>query len=269
MERTGVARSSRARIAGVVAAAVVLSLGPALPGWAGTAPAPTPTPSPAPTPGPPPAPAAAPVPSPPTASERIAAFALRVQREMRASRYAPRNIPASTRTTGVFVTDCSGFVNFVVRDAAPVSYGALRRARHTARPTSGDYALGLRGRVPTWSRVLRVADVRAGDVIAWTRPAGSRAGHVMVVADVAHKVGARRWTLAIVDSTSVPHGRTDTRRRDRRNGPSSTNGRPSGVGRGTIGLVVDARGRPIAYTWSAGDRRLYRPSAITVSRALR
>jgi hypothetical protein len=186
---------------------------------------------------------------------------------MRSSRYAPRNVPTSTRTTGVFVTDCSGFVNFVVGRAAPASYRSLRTARATDRPTSWDYSLGLRRSVRSWSRVPHVADVRPGDVIAWTRPPDSRAGHVMVIASAAHPIGTRRWALDVIDSTSVPHGRADTRRHDHRNGPASTNGRPSGVGRGTIGLLVDATGRPVAYLWSAADHRVYHPSAITVSRA--
>src|SRR5262249_60192605 len=84
---------------------------------------------------------------------------------------------------------------------------------------------------------------RPGDLIAWNRPADSKStntGHVMVVAGETGKYGRRGLRIPIFDSTAARHGAGDTR----------AAGSPTGVGSGTIVLLLDKEGHPKAFRWA-------------------
>jgi hypothetical protein len=105
-----------------------------------------------------------------------------------------------------------------------------------------------------------VTGIQVGDFIAIRYPAGeSVTGHVMVFDSlpvlstatspiIANTV---QYRVDIIDSTSAPHGSSDTR------SPSSD----TGVGRGKIRLYYGTDGYYKGFTWSTSSSSLYRPIA--------
>jgi hypothetical protein len=88
-----------------------------------------------------------------------------------------------------------------------------------------------------------------GDVIAWKKPANSlstNTGHVVIVAGAPSKRSDSEFVVPIIDSTALPHGRGDSRYQ-----------RGTGLGTGSIVLVVDAQGRPSGFKWTLKTHRLW------------
>jgi hypothetical protein len=164
--------------------------------------------------------------------------------------------------TGRYDVDCSGFVGYLLRRAAP---GARRElvAATVHRPLARHF-VELVERLPSrdarrWRRIERVADLRPGDLIAWLRPADSHSrdtGHVMVVAGLP---AARRGgvDVPIIDASALRHGRGDPR----------AAGAASGVGRGTIVLETDPAGHPVAFRWAPGAGYHEHVTTIALARA--
>lgn len=147
--------------------------------------------------------------------------------------------------SGIYDTDCSGFVSFVVQTARSDAYQELQAATNTERALAGSYVTfiqGITSAQPQWTRIHHAKYLAAGDIIAWLIPAGVQSddtGHVMLV-EHDPTISGNEATVPIVDSTDTGHGDADPR------SPSD----PSGVGRGTIVLTLDADGEPTGYRWS-------------------
>ena len=152
---------------------------------------------------------------------------------------------------GIFNFDCSGFVGYDLANVLPDAIATVRTETSVARPLAKDFeaffasipAGKSKGR---WHRVLRAADLVPGDVVAWLKPAdviSSNTGHVMIVHATPTKNPRRadEYIVPVIDSTASPHGVADSR------APSGT-----GLGSGTIGLLVDAAGAPYGYRWTGG-----------------
>jgi len=91
------------------------------------------------------------------------------------------------------------------------------------------------------------------------KPAGvvSKAtGHTMIVDGPPHPRSDREWVVPILDSTASAHGPGDTREAAHANG----------LGRGTMVLVVDAAGGPVAYRWSERERSKVYETEIALGR---
>jgi hypothetical protein len=160
--------------------------------------------------------------------------------------------------TGLFEYDCSGFLDYSLANVAPDALADLRRAT-VKRPLAKHFvaffeSIPQGGKTGGWRRVGRVVDMVPGDVIAWLKPAdvvSKNTGHVMIVraAPVQARaqsgdVTALTVTVPIYDSTSVRHGKGDSRL------PS----RATGLGTGEILVMVDQGGRPLRYRWSHGKK---------------
>jgi hypothetical protein len=176
--------------------------------------------------------------------------------------------------SGVFDFDCSGFVSYALRlrapealEAIPVgSKGRVRAEDFVAYFRSlGDPAAASSS---PWSRVDRASALRPGDVIAWVRAEDAETkstGHVAIVAapptciaqsePIAAVGGAQEWLVRVIDSTESPHA-DDARAGDH----------ASGLGEGTIGLVVDATGAPIGYRWKGGVSAKAHATTIALAR---
>ena len=168
---------------------------------------------------------------------------------------------------GIYYFDCSGMVAWVLRRAAPLAYVQVAHGLGDRRPVSSTFEAAIR-RAPAdaargWRRVERVADAQPGDVIAWVKPPVVRSantGHIGFVV-----LPPREWTdegfvaawgpegeqqwielggearaylVRIADATRLHH-LDDTRQEGNR----------SGFGFGTILVVSDAAGAPVAYGW--------------------
>lgn len=169
---------------------------------------------------------------------------------MRSTRYS--HAISIDERAGRFDYDCSGFVGYAL---AQVNGAALLEVRNQPgkRPLAKDFEaffskLSVLGS-NHWVAVRTVDALAQGDVIAWRRPASSQSrntGHVMVVAAAALQRAPGEFVVPIVDSTAVPHGRTDER-----------SARGSGLGMGSIVLLVDAQGRPTGFRWSPKSHRAW------------
>jgi hypothetical protein len=108
-----------------------------------------------------------------------------------------------------------------------------------------------------WQRIVRMADARPGDVIAWRHEVAkpNNTGHVVIVDQkpVVEKDGLVR--VEIIDSTTLPS--SDITKDKGKNG----------VGRRTMWFTVDAEGKAVG---SVRGKRTAKPKneAISVGRAL-
>ncbi len=140
-------------------------------------------------------------------------------------------------------------VAWVLRKAAPKAHAAVTTTAKTGRPLARDYYQHIARTKPGpgkwgWSRVERVADARAGDVIAWLKPKeieSPNTGHVAFVVGDPVRVPelGEAYLLRIADASRYQH-QDDTR--------AETGW--TGFGMGTILVLADpTTGAPLAYGW--------------------
>lgn len=147
---------------------------------------------------------------------------------------------------GVYKFDCSGMVYWLLKRAAPRAAAALAyRLEH--RPLARDIYRRIASIEPDrprhgWQRVVRVAELEPGDVVAWIKPAivrSANTGHTgfVVLPPLRVPEYENAHLVRVADATSLLHD-DDTRvGRD-------------GFGMGTILLVSDpGTGEPKAYGW--------------------
>lgn len=142
---------------------------------------------------------------------------------------------------GIYVVDCSDYVDHMLNQANPRAYFSLVNGTGTSKPTTQDY-YSFFNQLPyqsnrSWSKIDDATRLQAGDILVFRNGWG---GHVMVVMD---KPVRRNdvLMLRVADSASSGHSQ-DTR-------PAHT----SGIGIGTMLLKVDgATNRPAAYAWRVG-----------------
>jgi len=170
----------------------------------------------------------------------------RVISAARSSRYS--HTTEIDEQAGSFALDCSGFVDYALSRSAPAALAALPRSppKHP-RPRAEDFVKGFTSGASPWKVVNRASDLEPGDVVAWLKPADSTSkntGHVMVVNAAPHQLGGSEWAVPIADSTALRHGSSDSR------APTKA----TGVGQGTIVLLVDGNGAPTSFRWSTKSR---------------
>jgi hypothetical protein len=164
---------------------------------------------------------------------------------------------------GRFYCDCSGFVGYVLNRTVSKDDKKGPFGNGNRRPLARDYERGFEKAPenPTggarWQQIIRVADARPGDVIAWRHevPKPNNTGHVVIVdkTPVVEKDGLVR--MDIIDSTTLPSA-------DLIGDKGKT-----GIGRRTMWFKADSDGRPVAYI---RGKRTATPKAepISVGRAL-
>jgi hypothetical protein len=188
-----------------------------------------------------------------------------VQRELAAMRVTHyQHTTRVDEASGTFFYDCSGLLDYAIGRARPTDAKALPTSTKT-RPPAGDIEgylhRGLTSPIKDWQALARVDELGAGDVIAWQAtedPTTGDTGHVMVVLAAPTRNPARpgEWLVRIADSTRNPHA-SDSRHP----------GTP-GLGTGTIGLVVDERDAPTAFSWRGGISKQAKLTEIALGRPL-
>jgi len=178
--------------------------------------------------------------------------------------------PSTTRTEAH--TDCSGLASSLLKRAScsQILHQHIKNPRSTY-PLAEDYFSYI-SKQEGFKRINSIADIRPGDIIAIKYIVGNSAkdtGHVMLIDAIpAHRKGGtkpiikgtRQWDVAVIDSATSPHGKTDTR--------YGKNGQKrNGVGRGVIRLYSREDGEVVGYTWSTLRNSVYydkssRPLAI-------
>ena len=200
--------------------------------------------------------------------DTAASFVAEVDRELRAMRTsAYEHHTAVDESMGSFQYDCSGFVDYALRGSAPTAFAELASAtvrRPLARHLEAFFASIPPGtRRGHWARVGRVSELRPGDIIAWLQPADSTSkntGHVLVVHGplTPDDSAPGAFLVPVADSTALKHGA-----RDSRAGSGAT-----GLGTGSIVLIPDASGAPVAFRWSTGRKSRVRETAIALGRTV-
>ncbi len=156
-------------------------------------------------------------------------------------------------TASVCKTDCSGFVDAVLKRAYSLDDAQFKQWFGTKRPLAKHYhavILEKKG----FAKVDSVKNARPGDILAVEYPAGSEnTGHVMLVVDApkSHEAtpplveNTTQWDVGIIDVSKSAHGTTDTRHHA--DGKSA-----DGLGRGVLRLYADPSGSVAGYSWSDG-----------------
>ena len=175
-------------------------------------------------------------------SDALLAEAQRILTTLESTRYDHTTYIDSAR--GVYDVDCSGFVNYAMQVEVKPAFDELQAAT-TKRPVAESYNAFFDELSPpkgSWREIQLVRDLVPGDIVSWRIPAGVKStdtGHVMIVEEVVDRT-ASLATVEVIDSTDTGHGDAD---------PRSPQG-PSGIGRGTIGLVTASDGTASGYRWS-------------------
>ena len=171
------------------------------------------------------------------------------------TRYVHQEPPNTS--AGVFDTDCSGFVTWLVRQLAPRHLEAIEDSMVGDRPLARDFyefAAALPLSIGDgWRQIATLDSVRRGDIVAWSRPEELKGdtGHVFVAAGPVPDGGGQ--SVNVYDSSDVRHY-------DDSRGP----GKPfaTGVGTGAIHFETDDAGRPVAVRFNDGERFADHPIAI-------
>jgi hypothetical protein len=158
--------------------------------------------------------------------------------------------------TGVYNLDCSGFVDFLLKEFAPRQFAELPVEPGHTRPRAAIYYELIHGLtehpLPGWVPVQELADAQPGDIIAWelSAPAPSDSGHVAIVAETPLQVAPDLYQVTVYDSSRIRHD-NDTRAKG-----------TSGVGRGTITIRIDPSGKPIEFRFNSHVHFHSEPIAI-------
>jgi hypothetical protein len=176
--------------------------------------------------------------------ERVA----RIAETLRDSKY--NHATVVDEREGRYEFDCSGFVTWVLRRAAPGAHAALLARSAKQRPLARDYYWEL-AKAPTGEktprgvrRVSRIDQAEPGDIVAWLKPSELRSphtGHVGFLLERPRRVPQleHAYVVRIADASSYQHDEDD------RAGTGRT-----GFGSGVILLLADPdTGAPRAYGW--------------------
>ncbi len=211
---------------------------------------------------PPPAPTPAPLPRrrlaprlrpwhPPVAARKPANKAARkvmalVRRiESRLTRTLYQHVTRVRAKRGIYLWDCSGMANWILRRTAPGARKGLRKWRPLARDFY--YAIArspTKGQRRGWRRLKGPGDIRPGDLFAWLKPPIFRkrknTGHVGFILSTPqpHPRYRNVWLMRVADASRFRHEK-DSRRV----------GAGGGFGTGIIAFSVQTSGKPVAYGW--------------------
>jgi hypothetical protein len=137
---------------------------------------------------------------------------------------------------GIYDTDCSGFVDYLLRQSAPSQYQLVPKEPGFTRPRAYMYG--------QFFRHLAMGVQEPGDILAWDLLPIEQyhdTGHCMIVAGPPVPVSASVVSLTVIDSSALRHY-SDSR-------PRGT----SGVGSGAIHFQLSDDGRPLAFQFDAGE----------------
>lgn len=146
---------------------------------------------------------------------------------------------------GVYNVDCSGYVDELLKRAAPDAFNELTNFSNTARPNTLHYynyfqKLAYKDQSTHWEPIDQVKSLKPGDILVFRYKRLRRrvAGHIMVVLNNARPFqgNPNQYIIRVADSSPYRHS-NDTRR-------------SSGVGQGDMLIKTDhLTGAPVAYAW--------------------
>ncbi|MES2218526.1 MAG: hypothetical protein V4501_08940 [Pseudomonadota bacterium] len=149
---------------------------------------------------------------------------------------------------GVYVLDCSNFVDHILQTASPLAYSRLVSATGAVAPSTQHYYDFFKDLEADqgnfWQGVNSVEQLRPGDILVFrykhSHGGSTGGGHVMVVMDTP-KRNTNVFLVRVADSAPSRHS-LDTRQIHE-----------GGIGIGTLLLKVNPlTGSPNAYAWVMG-----------------
>jgi hypothetical protein len=161
------------------------------------------------------------------------------------------------REAGSYRYDCVGFVSYCLRVRTPDAWATvfketgIGKGRIPSPPKYQAFFAKLAEKAePGWQAVPKISDLRAGDIIAWDHRTKTAVGHAVILAGTPIKDAEGSWKVEVFDSTGSPHT-DDSRPSDKRAQPLPSNGKRSGLGRGTMIFIADpATGALTGLRWS-------------------
>jgi len=169
-------------------------------------------------------------------------------------------------------TLCSGFFTALLKQANGWTDWDIQNWLGTTGPSAATYHNAIVAE-NGFDRVLNVADIEAGDVIAIRYPAGSSSsGHVAIAegpvlmheATLPLVAGTFQFELTVLDSTKRGHGPLDTRLR--------LDGTwQSGAGVGVMRLYTDDALNVVGHAWSTSTSSEFQSQAthpVAIGRVL-
>lgn len=162
--------------------------------------------------------------------------------------------PCDNKQQYTSVTDCSGFINALIRK----TYGLPINWLGKKRPYAATYyeMINLQN---YFIKITNVWDAKVGDFIVFINlvktSKNDNTGHIMIINKMPMQIKEKRpyinntiqWIINIIDQSSNAHGRTDTR---------YTN-KSTGLGNGNLRIYTDYSGNIQGYTWSTESYSQY------------
>lgn len=180
--------------------------------------------------------------------QRLVNFVHKTVSSLRYSTYKLGGSKIDT-TQGIYIVDCSGYVDHTLRVVYPNAYLSLVDSSGVNKPNTAHYYNFFTSLSDDpdqfWSKVEDIEQLRPGDILVFrykNMRGRSTGGHVMVVMNKPVRDGDA-YLVSVADSAASGHSE-DTRQNH-----------VSGVGIGTILLKVDPKTRqPSAYAWTVNSR---------------
>jgi hypothetical protein len=161
-------------------------------------------------------------------------------------------------------TDCSGFLNALLRRGYGLTGASFEGWLGTRRPLARTYHEAIVEQ-NGFRRIRHLQEVKPGDIIAIRyaphdpENKGHDTGHVMLVVSKPrvrgpsrpHVRGTQQWEVEVVDASRSGHGRGDTRR--------NWGGQDApGLGQGVFRIYTGPDGAVAGHTWSTLKGSRYR-----------
>jgi hypothetical protein len=166
---------------------------------------------------------------------------------------------------GQFEYDCSGFLKYAIARSVPEALVSLQTAT-VRRPLAKHFVRFITSLPPgkvvgRWRQIERVTDLVPGDIIAWIKPStvvSDNTGHVMIVraAIQRHPKRPNEIIVPVIDSTATRHGDSDSRHKAAK----------TGLGTGSIILVVDDTDKAVGYRWSRSQNSRTHTTKVALAR---
>jgi len=198
-------------------------------------------------------------------ARQVLAVVRRIESGLTRTRY--QSVTRVRAKRGVYLWDCSGMADWILRRSARGARRGLRKWRPLARDFY--YAIArspTKGQRRGWRRLKGPGDVRPGDLFAWLKPPIFRrrknTGHVGFILSTPQPHPRHRnvWLMRVADASRFRHEK-DSRKA----------GGGGGFGTGIIAFQVQSGGRPVAYGWYGSLQSIatFVPTKIVFGRVTR
>lgn len=153
----------------------------------------------------------------------------------------------------ICISDCSGFINALLRRSYNLKTGWMGRER----PYSSTYYNQIVNGENGFQNIKNINDANTGDFIVFRIPPGQSrdTGHIMLINSPPKLMmnnqpiiaNTLQWQVEIIDLTGTPHGHLDTRYANRK----------SGLGIGHFRIYTDTNGILQGYSWGPDNNSKY------------